>query len=1283
MALPTLTAQDLDDWSPRLDARSHLPTLIRRLIFASVRPDQVVIPDAEGTGAPGLDGILFSAAGAPPYVPVGRSAWEFKTSGDPQKELGEDYRKRTKQLSDEDRARTTIVLVTTRIWDRAKVDAWIKRREKDGWAEIRVITAEDLATWLPQCPGVLGWLEEHCGRNPYGRTALRDFWVEWSNQTEPAVPPALLLAGRAKDREHLLDVVGSTATDHVIATRTEDEAIGFVAAILLVDPETTSADDDDRTEDERAADAAADASRREALLERAIVVHDTNAWRWLASHHDSLILIPSATCEPTIDAAVAAGHHVLLPRVARPGDDSLAKLDRGEARAAWERAGVPFDVADELARAARRSLTSLRRRRGRAGHLRRPDWASGTDSTLLGPLLLAGAWDTGFAGDASVVLELSDRQTLRTLDRDLLAIASQVDPPVLQRGDGWEFLDPVDAWDQVGGVITAHDLELFAERAVEVLTYRNPNLDMSTAERLTADLNGTLPAPKYSGTLRRGFAETIAVLGAVRGDTVLPGGRTGGEWAVSIVHELVHGASASRWRELADLLPTLAEGAPSTILEAIEESLREADPAILGLFDEHADALALSTSSSHTGLLWALEHLAFSPQYLSRVVVILGQLAERDPGGKLANRPKNSLRDILHPVIPQSGADTTSRLAAIDAVRERAPAAAWELLRQLVKALNHGMILNRGPRYRDWPRAQEPTRAEVFETVTRIGERIVADVHVEPERWTQAFELITNLPPAVRTTMLSEAEALWDQLPDEVRSAIVGELRAEITKHQRYRDSAWALDAAGLAELAGFVDRHPTDEGKPGAHALFTWWPDVEGIDPDTDEGKQALQSARMNAVRALNLDGIGALGRASEVPGSVGLALAAATSDHDEDVLAWLASDDGALQAVATGLARARQQADPEWLLKAVRANEALAVSLLLTGDVTAALIDYVDAMHEQAQDDFWSKVNPWTVMADMRLTVAERLLWHDRPFSAINVLYRDDGDTFPVQLGIDAMTRPLTGTSERIEVLHSPGYMLRGMLDRLDAAGAATAELAILEWFYNPALRHERTPNAFHRMLAEDPELFAGLVALTTYPDDHSDVEPDAVGADGEQDADEKINVSVGGIWTIAGTAEDRENAFTIVRDWSLPMPGAPNGDAPDTAALQDWVDRARARLADLGRAGLAGHAIGPAISGSITDADGTWPCRAVREVLERENDRDMEQGVWLGRVNARGVTSRSPYSGGRQERTLADEYKQWADRVRDTWPRAGALLDSLSQYYEADARREDRSADKLGDR
>lgn len=1299
--MPTVTAQDLQDWSPRLDARAHLPTLMRRLIFASVRPDQIVVPDAEGTGFPGLDGILFSAAGAPPYVPVGSSAWELKTSGDPQTELGKDYRKRTKQLAAAERATTTIVLVTTRIWDRTSVNMWIARRVRDGWADIKVITAEDLATWLSQCPGVLGWLEEHAGRNPYGRTALRDWWEKWSNSTEPPVPPALLLAGRRVARDELLAGLAGAASSRLIAAGTEEEAVAFLATALLVPRPLKPADDGrEPTEEEIAAHDAEEASWREAILERTIVVHDTNAWRSLAAHHEPLILVPTATCEPTIDSAVRSGHHVVLPQIARPGERSLPRLDRAEAREAWERSGVSWNESDELARAARRSLTSLRRRRGRAGHLRRPYWSSGTSSRLLAPLLLAGSWDSTLAGDERIVLELGGRLSLRSLDGDLAVIASEPDPPIRQRKGGWQFVDPVDAWDQLGPVISQHDINLFRDRAVDVLTYRNPTLDMSAVERLTADLRGELPPPDYSQVLREGFAETIAILGAIREDAPLPGGGTGGSAAALIVHGLLHRASAARWRDLVDLLPALAEAAPSAFLNAVEESLREAGPPILALFSELPDDFGLSHHSAHTHLLWALEHLAFSPAHLSRVVVILGLLTEQDPGGALQNRPANSLRDILHLIHPQSAVDGPGRLAAIDALRNAAPQASWGLLLGLVRALNRGMLLNRGPKYRDWPRAKPFVRREVFEAVAEIGYRIIDDIRHDAGRWTEAMGLVTKLPALVRTRMLTEAGASWRQLPDDTQRAVVTNLQDQVSRHTKYRDSAWALNEEGLAELAAFVQAHATEADEPGAHLLFSFWPDIGGREPDTPEGLVALKALREDAVRAVLPDGIPALAAASKLPGHIGAALAAVTADLDDELLGWLASDEPHLRSVGYGLARARQEQHPDWLWRAVEANSGLKVELLLTGDFNNALIAYVDAMSDDDQVAFWSKVSPWGVPDDVRLTVAQRLADRDRPFSAMNLLFRDDTDTFPVALGLDVMVRPLSGTSESVEVLHSPGYVLGGLLDRLAAAGAPSDQLAILEWWYNPVLRDERTPAAFHSMLAKDPVLFARIVALTTYSDhdldDNGDDDGEEVVEEGAvqdnqndcADRDHDCDAEGGGgdgdsSWRFRDTPENRGNASEILREWRLPLPGSVGDDPPETGALQKWVDRARAEFEALARTRVEAQQIGHALSGPAHDPDGTWPCRAVRDVLQHENDSEMEAGLWSGQMNSRGVTSRGPYSGGQQERDLAAKYKGWADQVRGTWPRAGALLDSIAESYEAEARREDGSADERGDR
>ena len=286
----------------------------------------------------------------------------------------------------------------------------------------------------------------------------------------------------------------------------------------------------------------------------------------------------------------------------------------------------------------------------------------------------------------------------------------------------------------------------------------------------------------------------------------------------------------------------------------------------------------------------------------------------------------------------------------------------------------------------------------------------------------------------------------------------------------------------------------------------------------------------------------------------------------------------------------------------------------------------------------------------------------------------------------GIEVLRKPVTGTDERIEVLRNPSYVLRGMLNQLGAAEAPTEALAVPEWWYNPALRHERTPSAFTKMLAQDPELFGQPVCLIYDSDSHpsetveGDSDEQEVASDHEAAVGGGTAITSGESLTFADTLENRNNALDILSQWRRPLPASTDFEPPETRKLKDWVDRARAAT-DQVEGGMS--LIGEALSGLVLGTDGAWPCQAIRELLEHENDPLLESGLLIGRLNGRGATTRTAYSGGQQERDLEARYKKWADQVRGAWPRSGALLDSICESYAEDARRVDQAADELGDR
>jgi hypothetical protein len=66
-------------------------------------------------------------------------------------------------------------------------------------------------------------------------------------------------------------------------------------------------------------------------------------------------------------------------------------------------------------------------------------------------------------------------------------------------------------------------------------------------------------------------------------------------------------------------------------------------------------------------------------------------------------------------------------------------------------------------------------------------------------------------------------------------------------------------------------------------------------------------------------------------------------------------------------------------------------------------------------------------------------------------------------------------------------------------------------------------------------------------------------------------------------------------------------------------------------------------------------------------------------FGLFNRRGVTTRMPTDGGDQERDEADKDRSDAKASALLWPRTPTVLERTAAGYEADAEREDQSAEQ----
>lgn len=218
--------------------------------------------------------------------------WELSTEGYPSGKANRDYIKRTRDTSADERAQTSYVAVASRAWPDAKAWAAERRGDGDGWADVQALAAEELATWLESSPGMQGWLAEHLGRAPWGATALRDWFADWCEATDPALPPALLLAGRDEDCAAVREVLTGPPASCTVHAATRDEAAAAVAASLVADPPPAwITPPGHREAPSDPPDAVTGNVLYESVLERAMVVHDMAAWRELVAQASPLVLV--------------------------------------------------------------------------------------------------------------------------------------------------------------------------------------------------------------------------------------------------------------------------------------------------------------------------------------------------------------------------------------------------------------------------------------------------------------------------------------------------------------------------------------------------------------------------------------------------------------------------------------------------------------------------------------------------------------------------------------------------------------------------------------------------------------------------------------------------------------------------------------------------------------------------------------------------------------------------------------------------------------------------------
>jgi hypothetical protein len=1088
---------------------------------------------------------------------------------------------------------------------------------------------------------------------PEGAIDLETTWADWAQTTDPPITTKFLLAGRAELAQRVkawLD--DSSASSLALKAESSDEAVALFAAIILELPE----------------------ERQTAMLGRIVVVDTPAASNALALSDESLILVMRFRDEQAVGRARRKGHRTVMPLGAADSDgvaETAPRLGRREAEEALRASLVQErDVAD-LVTLARRSMTSFRRRLGVRPELRQPRWAEAAAGRKLLAALLADVWNDASEPDRAILSRLS-RVEYEDFANEVVGWANQTDPPLRRVGDIWQLVSKEDAFIQLGRYLRREDLDRFREAVLEVLGTPDPRLDLPPKDRWLAGVRGNVRP--HSAVLCEGLAETLAIMGA-RGETITVGTSTLRDAAKHIVRELLGRANGDGriWASIARLLPLLAEAAPDEFLTAVEAGLTGKNLVIMGLFVEEPSPLF--APSEHTGLLWALETVAWSPDYLGNATVVLGQLARRDPGGKVANRPAETLRGIFLPWLPQTSATVEERLRVLDLLRQREPEAAWILMQQLLPEFHSIGHPTARPHWRDWaPDADRGvTRREFFFVTKEILQRMLDDVGTTGARWDHLIQALPSLPP-------EQYQAVVDRLinlagvgfPADDQGVIWNALRELLSHHRSFPDADWALPTDRLEPLGAIFNRlTPIDNVARYAWLFSDRTALPEGLEKDWKEREAVVEAARLAAVESLHTNGglSGVLSLVPHVQRPLWLGTTLGRSelvDPNEDQLLadYLAADDNAKAEVARGFVVERQRRGFAWVEAKVR-GPARAWSAKQRGEFLAALPnlnstwDIVDGTDAESQHEYWRAMHPWGLRPEDSERVVRKLLEHGRPYSAVQILEMDERrkGNIPQDLVATALEAAIHTDPKTDLHLQSFTSDAGRLLDSLEPDDVVDANrIARLEWLYLPLLKFDRKPKFLHRELARNPQFFAEIVAIVFR-------------AEGEEPRD------------VSKEEEAKAmHGYELLESWRT-IPGSTDAGVVNQKELNNWIREARKETQENGRGKVGDQMIGKMLSGSSPGKDGIRPEEAVRDVIENAMSDDLERGFEIGVYNSRGVVTKNPAEGGEQERQLVKQYEKDAAVLRNQWTRTSAMLRRIAETYREQARREDDQSELMG--
>jgi hypothetical protein len=957
--------------------------------------------------------------------------------------------------------------------------------------------------------------------------------------------------------------------------------------------------------------------------------------------------------------------HSVIYAITNPRPDTAEVVDlrqpkKYEVQETLKKHQVPEDEANRLAQRSNGNVYLLVQLVSDTTERRK--WAAQDVGYRLRWLALLGGWNDSSKKDKAVIGEIAD-EPYEGWVQILYPYTRQEEPPVLLEGNNFRPVSRYETWQQLGHNLSDKDLLRFKDVAIKILSETEPAFDLPPEKRQYAGLQRDLPET-CTPALRRGIAETLALLSG-QGQALTVSPNTAQSTSEAVVWSLLNGADWKRWASLSSDLPLLAEAAPEAFLSALKNTLQKPNESPLN------DLFAANDGSFfgrnyHCGLLWALEVLAWYPDYLCSVSIILAQLASYPLPKNLGNNPLDCLRSIFLTWLPQTLGTIEQRRVAVEKVIEENAETGWQLLLELLPAAHQSGSYNQKPVWRDWLDGhwkEGVTRQEMTRQIQNYAELAVQCAFKDIIKLNELIARWDNLPPDVFEKVLEHLKSpVVRDLPEAERFILWQKLTDESSRHRRFAKADWAMPDEELKKLEAAAEAI-----KPVSPAILyqRLFNDYEHhfFTQDTSnygEQRDALAAERSQAVLAIIKEGgveaVIKIAKSVKLPVEIGMALGRVGNQEFDLFLLpkHLENNEKPILEMVKGYIWARY----------FTASFAWVQGFNLTTWSVTQKAKFFSAMPFEAQvwraaeqalgdkkNEYWDSIRPNSFQAGKDLIEAiSKAVENKRGDIAVN--------------GINCLIHtkqqiptPLATAAVRCMIENYPKNLFLDQYELVEIIkhlqSAPDADINDLSWIEFQSLKlldhtNGASPVILERRMSAEPKFFHETMTLAFRSERD-------IGKPKELDEHQSKLAS---------------HVFGLLHHWQTP-PGTTKSGTIDEENFKAWIVETKKLSEESGHWAIAQQLIGQALTHGPAGLVGLLNYPEAAKILDHKDFEEMRRGFSIALFNSRGVHG---FSSGSQELEIAKGYRDHAQKYELAgFTRIAVTLRSIADSYQRDAERE----------